>query len=144
MEGWRSLAGLPPPAAGKNVAYDWPSVANGGLAAILRFLWRRLWLHERQGVGAGVAPAAVTERVVSRRTEWRCDRVPSAPFGVRATGEGDDRASLAHVDAQWPNATRHIELSCASGGRADVPQALASATVSAATAKFHVLNRVGS
>src|SRR5438445_13051382 len=70
-------------------------------------LWRRLWLHERQGVGAGVAPAAVTERVVSRRTEWRCDRVPSAPFGVRATGEGDDRTSLAHVDAQRPNATRH-------------------------------------
>jgi hypothetical protein len=40
MEGWRSLAGLPPlPGRRRNIAYHWPSVANVALAGILRFLF---------------------------------------------------------------------------------------------------------
>jgi hypothetical protein len=44
MAGYRSLAGILAglealPAAGKNTAYDWPTVANAALAAILRSLF---------------------------------------------------------------------------------------------------------
>ena len=44
MEGFRSLAGVLPgltalPAAGRNRAYDWPTVANAALAEVLRGLF---------------------------------------------------------------------------------------------------------
>jgi hypothetical protein len=75
------------PAAGKNVAYDWPSVANGALAAILRFLFptapreqlaalaaleERLADDLRPGVPPGISSRSVARgrEVAAALFEW--------------------------------------------------------------------------
>jgi hypothetical protein len=57
MDGYRSFAGLPaglrrPPAAGRNDAYHWPTVANATLAAMLRSLFPTSPPEQRTAVDA--------------------------------------------------------------------------------------------
>jgi hypothetical protein len=83
MEGWRSLAGLPPlPTVGKNIAYDWPSVANAALAAILRFLFPTAPREQL------AALAALEERLAD-------DLRPGVPPGIssRSVARGQDVAA---------------------------------------------------
>jgi hypothetical protein len=87
MEGFRSLAGVlagldPPPAAGRNHAYDWPSVANAALASILRSLFP-------------TAPAAQLTAVDALEARFQEQFRPALPPGVftRSNRRGEEVGS---------------------------------------------------
>jgi hypothetical protein len=76
LEGYRSLAGLLPglgplPAAGRNAAYDWPSVANAALASIHRSLFP-------------TAPAQLQAAIDALETGLERSLRPSLPPGIQA------------------------------------------------------------
>ncbi|MGH3132845.1 MAG: vanadium-dependent haloperoxidase, partial [Gaiellaceae bacterium] len=89
MDGFRSLAGvLPglgtPPAAGRNGAYDWPTVANAALASVLR----------------GLFPPAQSSAVDALESRLEGRLRPGLPRGVFARSLERGRAVAAHV-LEW-------------------------------------------
>ncbi len=84
MDGFRSLGGTLPglatlPATGRNRAYDWPTVANAALAAVLR----------------GLFPSAQSAVVNALETRLEDSLRPSLPLGVfaRSVERGREVAS---------------------------------------------------
>ena len=84
MKGFRSLGGALPglagfPATGRNQAYDWPTVANAALAAVLR----------------GLFPPAQSAVVTHLETRLENSLRPGVPLGVfaRSIGRGREVAS---------------------------------------------------
>jgi hypothetical protein len=86
MEGFRSLGGALPglgplPAAGRNRAYDWPSVANAALAAILR----------------GLFPASQTAAVNALEARFESRLSPALAPGVFARSRERGREVAAAI-----------------------------------------------
>jgi PAP2 superfamily len=100
------LNGLPPlPAAGKNLSYDWPTVANGALAAILRSLFPTALAADRRAIddlesrlsrrlATGVPPG------IRRRSEDRGAEIAAAIFDW-STGDGGHEGYLRNFPPSY-------------------------------------------
>jgi PAP2 superfamily len=89
MDGYRSLAGALPglsplPAAGKNQAYDWPTVANAALASIL----------------LGLFPVSQAEAIIALEARFASSFRPTLPPGVFARSVERGRA-VASAVFEW-------------------------------------------